>query len=1535
MLDSGFTGLCVVGAETFGQYQHNFTRVRDIKTSKFTYTFGAGNTYPAKRTCIITHPSFGSTKCDVVVGSLPFLFGREFLKYKKVLMNFAKDYKIIDGTKSQFAFKIPLKSLEESRSSNKYTGTSTVNNRIEAEFSSQGVTAKPVTDPQASGRSTVPASATDGASLKCRSARRESSVNSENGRHKSEKLTRDFEKKSIEIEQHDCACCDFNVYTALEATETVSPDREVEEAILRGWMGARENHGQPDTELVKIQDGNANRSASELERIPLRKRTGNHTVISLQQAVEIERIFPSPVWKLQVGLLRKLHFLRHAPAIKMYTFVFACIPPRAKSKKQAYKIVETFMRNVKLLCEEIVRLCQACNLNSRDISRPISLSVVPPFAVGMIDTMVLDYSQRLYALVVADLGTGMCWGYVIRDRCPPDSIACFVTYYTRYASVFGPHKMLCADRDSIFSSKEAMLHWQQLGVERETIGAYAHFSMGSVERRIGMFRWSIDRIRVSTPPNSVAGWEVCLATIGNSFFNESDFSGTSPSLRISGFQTHVLRNALTDTMVTATGTNENLEIAEQARETYEHARADRRLRKMIASNMPAHNNEQIFPPGTKVAYFREKGEPPFGGPAWVIGYVHPTGKYQLSEGHRHHFADKDHVRLWIEDQDGPISDLDPHRPKTTPLENPHEDAFQLTGAHPRDPPVDESELATDPSPSGTQPLTLPSGPKTPDVPPGLDFRELSLIHDPANRPDLSKITCGRCLGRNQKHAHIRKPGCRLYDPDDPRTWHRDLLGGVNQGDRFVSKKYMGYKNPKTNSSVPAREEMINIAPADPNKFVNVAFTAGSDIWTIDDVLKWQKIDDLKYEIEEKREQERKQKDLDACICFNTSVSKKQKKKEKNKLINEVGEEVYASVITKENLLNDFNEDLRFIDKVSQSTYLGAEISELESTDVGTESKYLYKWADLPEEKKRKAYLKAIAAYEKHQSWFKGSEMTDEEFKRMRREYPETVGLDCTIVRDAKLKCGEIIGKVRIAPRGFRDHTDKGKWFSTSPTASAVSIRISEMLGMKWGLKSYIFDISDAFFSGEELRSDEYMYIKVPREILEIEGSDPNRPWRRLRREVPGCKGASSSWFRVFSSKLISWGFEQLTTDPALFVKRDAHGQPVAILPVHVDDGKLRATAEFAEWFFAKLKAEEHIELSSREDQKLGTPIEFTGMSFTETEFGETIDQNVYISNKLENVDLTKFRHMSSDDQLAPADAKTYGTCVGRLIWLLPTQVKFSYEISFLSRFRAYPRVKHMKRIAELIKAIKKDPQYIFLPKLSALGPIKIITVVDAGAGEEADPPLKTRDHQCVAILMAGPSDPNATAIPPGSPVKVGILSWQSCGVSRVSHASFDFEAISAVSSLDYTFNVKEIVGEVVNGPCPYIRQKAERLAWRAALPSCELHSDSMGLVKSVRLGVTQGLASRRRRDISDLRDCMSCGDLEVMIHVDGKTNPVDVGTKSLSRTQEGLKETLKIVNEGFYQPKQSSDHQNTFGVSTAVFYAADLQEIWHAIPSWS
>ena len=123
-------------------------------------------------------------------------------------------------------------------------------------------------------------------------------------------------------------------------------------------------------------------------------------------------------------------------------------------------------------------------------------------------------------------------------------------------------------------------------------------------------------------------------------------------------------------------------------------------------------------------------------------------------------------------------------------------------------------------------------------------------------------------------------------------------------------------------------------------------------------------------------------------------------------------------------------------------------------------------------------------------------------------------LDCTTVRDAKLKNGQIIGKVRIAPRGYGDLTDKARFFSTSPTASSVSVRNSELVGMQAGMPSHLFDVSDAFFSGELLREDEVILVRVPSEVLRWEKADEKKPYRRLLREVPGCKGASSSWFRT-------------------------------------------------------------------------------------------------------------------------------------------------------------------------------------------------------------------------------------------------------------------------------------------------------------------------------------------------------------------------------------------------------------------------------------
>ena len=71
----------------------------------------------------------------------------------------------------------------------------------------------------------------------------------------------------------------------------------------------------------------------------------------------------------------------------------------------------------------------------------------------------------------------------------------------------------------------------------------------------------------------------------------------------------------------------------------------------------------------------------------------------------------------------------------------------------------------------------------------------------------------------------------------------------------------------------------------------------------------------------------------------------------------------------------------------------------------------------------------------------------------------------------------------------------------------------------------MYDVSDAFFSGELLRGDEWIFVKLPTDVLPWEKEDETRPFRRLLPEVPGCKGASSSWFRTLAKKDDKLGVE--------------------------------------------------------------------------------------------------------------------------------------------------------------------------------------------------------------------------------------------------------------------------------------------------------------------------------------------------------------------------------------------------------------------------
>ena len=563
-----------------------------------------------------------------------------------------------------------------------------------------------------------------------------------------------------------------------------------------------------------------------------------------------------------------------------------------------------------------------------------------------------------------------------------------------------------------------------------------------------------------------------------------------------------------------------------------------------------------------------------------------------------------------------------------------------------------------------------------------------------------------------------------------------------------------------------------------------------------------------------------------------------------------------------------------------------------------ESKYIVKWEDLSDEEHQKARSKAIQAYDENDAWDRSTDKSDSEFKmylaKCKKENKTIIKLDARWVDVAKVKeNGEVIGKSRLTPRGFDDRSWEATFYSGSPTVSSSSIRSSETLGLRKRLKGVLIDFSDAFFLGGYLNFPDQREIWLKVEELGISN------WRRLKKEVPGCKGAAISWFRRIGEFLADQGYRMSSLDKCWFMKHSPSGDLIGSVPLHVDDCKCR----FSEDELASLQA-----ALSDAGIKVGTlvmcagrSVEFCGITYRESDNGVEYDQDVYIQNKLtvpeklkkgsENIEIEN----DGDYFLSTSDLAVYATNIGRLIWVLPTQLRSSYEISQLARRRTCARASDYNRLRTLILSIRLNPQRMTISRLSDQLGIKVIAVVDAGGSEKVKAPLKPRDQQCIMVLLA-------EAVPPGAASTAVVVYFASNGISRICHSSFDMEAVAGVSALDVSLNIRRGVGEFLSGVCPSFRDKEERARWENSLPNLELHSDAMSFVKVVRSGTSHVLARRRASDVEDVRQCMARRELSLILHIRGPTNPVDVGTKPLLKCQESCKILDALVKSGKYAP---------------------------------
>jgi len=569
------------------------------------------------------------------------------------------------------------------------------------------------------------------------------------------------------------------------------------------------------------------------------------------------------------------------------------------------------------------------------------------------------------------------------------------------------------------------------------------------------------------------------------------------------------------------------------------------------------------------------------------------------------------------------------------------------------------------------------------------------------------------------------------------------------------------------------------------------------------------------------------------------------------------------------------------------------------------SKYSISWDDLSKEQQNKAVREGLEPWFKYGVIKHGEELTDKQFKAMKQQRAadgETppIEMDGRGVNKAKLMLGVLVGKWRLAVRGFKDRVSDFSE-SDSPTVQQNTVIICEFIGLRLALISRDLveplqwsvvglDFTHAFFriSPEDTVHIGERWLKMP-----DEATGGRKTWYRMHKEAQGEKGAGRSWFVTLSKMLRKFGFVQTRYDPACFLLwRD--GKLRAIAPVHVDDSRvwgekgvlrdLRAflLKEFGEFTWNELK-----------DGK--DTLDFIGIDFhtdlTAKKPFSKLSQGAYIKARVTEMKVPK----GGDDTPCSEVLKEYQSCLGALLWtVLKTQRHASFEASFLSSCRNELKVGHVKQLNSVIREIRHAPIEPII--IGVAGDIKLVGICDGGL-------TGTRGQVAYSVGAMEASEPGTDGV-------YNVLCMRSQRCPRVCHSSFDVEAIAAVCLLDMLQGMSYQMDEFMNGPNEASRtERRSFIASRAfggseLQQTSEVHTDSMSFVRGVRslLQAKQFASQRRRDDVQDYREAIARREIADIYHISGTSNPLDAVTKPWAKTAVTRALLVQLLTGGAYEP---------------------------------
>ena len=277
-------------------------------------------------------------------------------------------------------------------------------------------------------------------------------------------------------------------------------------------------------------------------------------------------------------------------------------------------------------------------------------------------------------------------------------------------------------------------------------------------------------------------------------------------------------------------------------------------------------------------------------------------------------------------------------------------------------------------------------------------------------------------------------------------------------------------------------------------------------------------------------------------------------------------------------------------------------------------------------------------------------------------------------------------KARLVTQGFSQIPGQDYSETFSPVMRLDSLRTLIALAAMLDLEISQMDIKGAYLNGT---LEEEIYMKQPEGF-----SDGTGRVCRLVHTLYGLKQSGREWNKTISSYLTSIGFTRLSTEHAIFIRRDS--SDFDIVAIWVDD--------FFNIHTSVLRKENlRSEITNRfEATYQGEPKLLLGIEFHRNRDAHsiTISQNQYISKIISRFHLADCQPVSTPlppgIQYQPAtdndtfeDPSLYRSAIGSLMYAaIATRPDIAYAVNSLSQFNVKPSQVHWNAVKHILRYLQ-------------------------------------------------------------------------------------------------------------------------------------------------------------------------------------------------------------------------------------------------------